>query len=158
MNITLMLALYAAVLASLLLIIEIIKIVIWKQKVKLAIVPRLKCTHPVFPNYPQDTVYVGCLVTNKGRKPVNITSHGVYLKNSASGSRYLRIAANLPGYPGALPNEIYKGQNYQLFGDFEELKKQTDNFHNVNFFYVTDATGRVYKKKMDKKLFVQFTE
>jgi hypothetical protein len=57
---------------------------------------------------------------------------------------------------GALPKEILVGQNYSFYGLFEELEKKACGFDNIDFFYLSDATGKMYKRKMDRKLLKDF--
>lgn len=48
------------------------------------------------------------------------------------------------------------GQDYAVDGVYEGLKEQAGGFENVDFFYVIDATGKYYKKRMARNLLKKF--
>jgi len=145
---------YGAVTATVALGIEVVKLWLERRRVKLEILPKMHCIGEIFPDYPKDAHFVKFRVFNKGKRPVTITTLGVSLKKG--NDLYIRPLYS-PGFQiGSLPKEILDGQGHDFFTSFDELSENSDGFGKIDHFYVFDATGRKYKKRMDRKLLKKF--
>lgn len=148
-----MVAWYGAITATAALGIELVKLWLERRRVKLEILPQMRSIGRIFPEYSEDTDWIIFRVINKGKRPVTITQNGCKLKK---GSKHLCLIPRGGAGIGSLPKEILDGQSYELFGVFDALRKQAGGFENVEFFYVIDATGKIHKREMDRKLLNDF--
>ena len=143
---------YGAITATAALGIELVKLWLERRRVKLEILPQMRFFGGTFMHYSADTDFVIFKVINKGKRPVTINQHGVKLKGS---NKYL-VALPAGTGPGSLPKEILDGQDYSLYVLFDELRRDAGGFEGVEFFYVFDATGKIHKRKMNRKLLKDF--
>lgn len=148
---------YGAITATIALLIDGVRLWLDRRRVKLKILPNMICTVPIFPNDSEDEIYTIFRVINLGIRPVTITHHGLSLIKGDGAYKELYITPGIQ-HIGGLPKEILEGQSYDLYSSQRALKDKTKNFTDIKFFYVTSATGAIYKKKMDGKLKKAFKE
>ena len=147
---------YGAIVSSLVLAINFINLWRDRRRVKLEMLPRMKMfVMGAGRNQPTEPDRIIFRVSNLGKRPVTITHHGVKLKKRTNGATDLYVAPYALG-DGSLPKEISDGQSIGLYADFDNIKSGTNNFKNIDCFYVIEATGQKYKKKMSWKLFRKF--
>ncbi len=140
---------YGAITATATLGIELVKLWLERRRVKLEILPRMRLMGGII----SDTDVVVFKVINKGKRPITINQHGVKLKE---GDNYLVTLPPPRIGIGLLPKEILDGQDYSVFSLFDELRQRTNDFSDVEYFYVIDAMGKYHKRKMDRKLLKDF--
>ena len=84
-------------------------------------------------------------VVNKGRRPITVEGIGLKLNNG-------QLASYFP-YEGKLPKELQEGKSFRIGMELEKIRKEiAKTSANATHVYARDSTGKMYFKKLDKKL------
>ena len=133
-------AIYAAVIATINAAWSIYSI--WRDKPKLALKANLG-----FPSGPSGhgSICLHIEVVNKGRRPITVAGIGLKLDNG-------QLASYFP-YEWELPKELQEGKSFRVRVELEKIRKEIAKMSaNVTHVYARDSTGKMYFKKLDKKL------
>lgn len=128
-NITTYIAIYGAVLSTLVFLWDVIKHL--KDKPDLQVEAGY---HALVGQLPSE-LKLGIRMINKGRRPITIVASGFKL-DTKSNENMVTI------HDPSLPKEITEGQNHITFANPDEIDS-----NKILFAWVRDATGRVYRSK-----------
>ena len=125
-DITIYIALYGAILSTIVIIWDVIKY--YKDK------PKIKVQVDVGPHYSLKRYEseIGVTVINIGKRPVTIVAHGYQFRDKSENGVIEMTEDDLP-------KELLEGQHCQLFVDTNVSFE-----HKILYWWVRDASGRKY--------------
>jgi len=106
---------------------------------------KIKISHGFLVHGPNlsDDLYIFIEASNKGRRPVTLTSVGFKLKN---GNNIVFTE------PRELPKELTEGKSYQEWVNKKAIEEDCQKLKTtIRYAWFKDATGKVYKKKYKLK-------
>jgi len=133
-------AIYAAVIATITAAWSIYSIL--RDKPKLAL--KAKLGFPLGPSR-HGPICLYIEVVNEGRRPITVEGIGLKLNNG-------QLVSHIPR-EGELPKELQEGKSFRIRMELEKIRKEiAKTSANATHVYARDSTGKMYFKKLDKKL------
>lgn len=125
-DITIYIALYGAILSTIVIIWDVIKYYKDKPKIKVQVDVG---QHFSLKRYEDE---IGVKIINVGKRRITIVAHGYQFKDKSENGEIEMIDDNLP-------KELLEGQHCQLFVDLNESFE-----HKILYWWVRDAAGEKY--------------